>query len=110
MAIPEEMKPQFAWLDALLAREIQRLRARYQLSLDEFRGLYVSDAQVDEWIAGDREAMPEDAAGGVDDVVPDTTSAAWKALAVEFGLSPVDQHLLLLASAVEFDLRYETVF
>jgi hypothetical protein len=34
-------------LDRLLEREIVRLRARYQLSLDEFRGLYVSDEQVD---------------------------------------------------------------
>ena len=51
MAIPPDMKPQFAWLDALLAREIQRLRARYQLSLDEFRGLYISDAQVDDIFA-----------------------------------------------------------
>jgi adenylate kinase family enzyme len=110
MAIPPDMKPQFAWLDALLAREIQRLRARYQLSLDEFRGLYISDAQVDEWIAGDREAMPEVAASGVDDAVPDIASPALNALGFEFGLAPVDQHLLLLASAVEFDLRYETVF
>ena len=33
-------------LDLLLHREILRLRARYQLSLDEFRGLYISDEQV----------------------------------------------------------------
>ena len=34
-------------LDLLVHREILRLRALYQLSLDEFRGLYVSDQQVD---------------------------------------------------------------
>ena len=33
-------------LDLLLQREILRLRASYQLSLDEFRGLYISDEQV----------------------------------------------------------------
>src|SRR5258708_12544687 len=32
--------------DGLLLREIFRLKARYQLSLDEFRGLYISDEQV----------------------------------------------------------------
>jgi hypothetical protein len=30
-------------LDLLIHREILRLRANYELSLDEFRGLYVSD-------------------------------------------------------------------
>src|SRR6201988_2656433 len=37
-------------LDVLLHREILRLRARYQLSLDEFRGLYISDEHVDHLI------------------------------------------------------------
>ena len=36
-----------ARLDAALGREVLRLRARYQLSLDEFRGLFISDEQVD---------------------------------------------------------------
>lgn len=110
MAIPEDMKLQFAWLDSLLAREIERLRARYQLSLDEFRGLYVSDAQVDEWIAAERNvsapeppAWPQPPASGFE-------SAAWTSLTAEFGLTLIDQHLLLLATAIEFDLRYEGVF
>ena len=34
-------------LDGLLRCAILRLRATYELSLDEFRGLYVSDEQVD---------------------------------------------------------------
>ena len=37
-------------LDLLLHREILRLRASYQLSLDEFRGLYISDEQVNQLI------------------------------------------------------------
>jgi hypothetical protein len=40
-----------ARLDARLAREVRRLRLRYQLTLDEFRGLYVSDEQVDALLA-----------------------------------------------------------
>lgn len=35
-------------LDLLLHRQILRLRVAYQLSLDEFRGLYISDEQVDQ--------------------------------------------------------------
>ena len=38
----------FQRLDLLLQREILRLRASYQLSLDEFRGLYISDEQVNQ--------------------------------------------------------------
>ncbi|MDB5812207.1 MAG: family ATPase [Betaproteobacteria bacterium] len=110
MAIPEDMQLQFAWLDSLLGREIERLRTRYQLSLDEFRGLYVSDAQVDEWIAGERGVAAAQTDSDVGYPHPDFTSRAWKELASEFGLATVDQHLLLLGSAVEFDLRYETVF
>ena len=41
--------------DRLLHREILRLRTRYQLSLDEFRGLYVSDEQVDALLNQSRE-------------------------------------------------------
>ena len=42
-----ELRTILLGLDALIRREILRLRARYQLSLNEFRGLYISDEQVD---------------------------------------------------------------
>src|SRR5579863_962070 len=48
-----------ARLDAALAGEVLRLRARYQLSLDEFRGLYVSDEQVDALLARSAALPPE---------------------------------------------------
>ena len=38
------LAPELARLDTLIDREIRRVRARYELSLDEYRGLYVSDA------------------------------------------------------------------
>ena len=38
---PAWLQPWLAWLDAALHREILRLRARYALSSDELRGLYV---------------------------------------------------------------------
>jgi len=43
----EHLAAELQRLDLVLHREIVRLRAAYQLSLDEFRGLYVSDEQVD---------------------------------------------------------------
>ena len=107
-------------LDLLLHREILRLRANYQLSLDEFRGLYVSDDQVDALIAQ---------AGHLDGSTPDTTELTeraavlhetnlishgeapkWVRLATEFDLSPFEQDVLLLALAPEIDLKYETLY
>ncbi|MEJ2454128.1 MAG: ATP-binding protein [Candidatus Thiodiazotropha sp.] len=108
-----------AWLDLLLHREILRLRARYQLSLDEFRGLYVSDRQVDDLL--------RDNLGEVD---PDTLASlarkaelefrlcrdgdgeenAWQRLITAGGLSTTEEKVLLLALAPELDTKYETLY
>jgi hypothetical protein len=103
--------PALARLDRRLEREILRLRARYQLSLDEFRGLYVSDDQVDALVASVREASESDPTL-VDE--PLTTAPPpgprWIRLATAFALSRVEQDLLLIALAPELDLKYETVY
>ena len=105
-------------LDLLLHREILRLRASYQLSLDEFRGLYISDEQVNQLVnravnyAGPSSAIDEltenaellRADSNGDDGSP------WHRLVVEFSLSPIEQDILLLAVAPELDLKYETLF
>jgi AAA+ superfamily predicted ATPase len=109
-----------ARLDLLLHREILRLRAAYQLSLDEFRGLYISDAQVDSCItqvSAQTEPMP---------VIQELTERAealrqkytahlgtnlpWFRLVTAFDLSPVEQDCLLIALAPEIDLKYETLY
>ena len=46
----EHLAAELQRLDLLLHREILRLRANYQLSLDEFRRLYISDEQVNQLI------------------------------------------------------------
>lgn len=102
-------------LDILLHREILRLRARYQLSLDEFRGLYVSDRQVDALIA--RQSAPH-----AD--VQEMTKAAetlrarnaevrppeWAKVQVEFSLSDFELDVLLAAIAREVHLKYDTLY
>ena len=104
-----------ARLDGLLEREIMHLRARYQLSLDEFRGLYVSDEQVDRLVrAVATEADSElfaapTAAGGLFAAVADRPSR-WAELAARFALRPLDLDLILLALAPEIDLKYETLY
>lgn len=107
-------------IDLLLHREILRLRAQYQLSLDEFRGLYVSDAQVDALVT---QANRGEASS---DVAQELTEQAdcmrrehaarltplmpWSRLVSTFALSPQEQDVLLLALAPEFDLKYETLY
>jgi AAA+ superfamily predicted ATPase len=108
-------------LDCAIEREVLRLRGRYQLSLDEYRGLYVSDEQVDRLID---DALGADA--GVDEnvlhiarltrqaqllrasahAVPDRLGR----LAGLFGLGPLECELVFLALAPELDAKYETLF
>ncbi len=89
-------------LDILLHREILRLRVRYRLSLDEFRGLYVSDQQVDSLvrnIAGGSEILEELPRQAKD-------PPEWAALE----LTPFEHDVVLLALAGELSLKYETLY
>ena len=102
-------------LDILIHREIVRLRARYQLSLDEFRGLYVSDRQVDALVH-----QPASGSVCVDELTHRSEElrkanigsrpAAWIALEKEFKLSHFEQDVLTLALAREINLKYETLY
>jgi SpoVK/Ycf46/Vps4 family AAA+-type ATPase len=103
-------------LDVLLHREILRLRVAYQLSLDEFRGLYVSDAQVDALVS---QTAPADV-GGVEELTERAESMRhqlaecaddrWARIAREFCLSSAEQDVLLMAVAPEIHLKYETFY
>src|SRR6187200_432574 len=86
-------------LDLLLHREILRLRARYQLSLDEFRGLYISDEQVNQLI--NREVNYQGSSSAVDDLTKGakslraeakrkTDDSPWHGLVAEFSLSDIE--------------------
>src|SRR5262249_16032859 len=107
-------------LDLLLHREILRLRASYQLSLDEFRGLYISDEQVNRLI--NRSVNYEGPSSAVDELTQkaellrataskqNTEDSPWHKLITELSLSLIEQNILLLAVAPEIDLKYETLF
>jgi hypothetical protein len=106
-------------LDLLLQREILRLRASYQLSLDEFRGLYISDEQVNQLV--NRAVNYEGPSSAIDELTEKAESlragstrrddgSPWQRLIAEFALSSIEQDLLLLAVAPEIDLKYETLF
>jgi hypothetical protein len=103
------------WLDALLHREILRLRARYRLTQDEFHGLYISDEQVDALvhagIGGDDDgcvAHAERDEGWPTAVARD--GGPWKRLIDEFDLGRFELGVVLLALAPEIDLKYERIY
>jgi DNA polymerase III delta prime subunit len=109
----------FQRLDLLLHREILRLRASYQLSLDEFRGLYISDEQVNQLV--NRAVNYNGSSSAIDELTEKAEmlradaewridSSPWHKLITEFSLSPIEQDILLLAVAPEIDLKYETLF
>ena len=105
-------------LDLLLYRQILRLRASYQLSLDEFRGLYVSDQQVDALIQQDSRF------GQVDVAELDAKAAAmvaavraalaadplWVRLCTCYALNDFEQDVILLALAPEFANKYPLLY
>ncbi|HEX2093053.1 MAG TPA: ATP-binding protein [Longimicrobiaceae bacterium] len=106
-------------LDLLLHREILRLRAGYELSLDEFRGLYISDEQVDRLV--DQALRGRGAGEGTAELTARAAALRAEAaarggdsplarLAGEFGLTPCEADVLLLAMAPEIDLKYETLY
>jgi len=92
-------------LDAALAREVLRLRARYQLSLDEFRGLYVSDEQVDALLERN-DSGPTDWTG----LPPLEQHPTIDAILTRFGLDQTAADILLLALAPDIDPGYAPLF
>jgi ATP-dependent 26S proteasome regulatory subunit len=104
----QEMSASLRWLDRTLEREILRLRARYQLSLDEFRGLYVSDEQVDRLLgAALPPATPDDTSAHPDGADP---AAPRTRLSAQIGLTALEAEIVLLALAPEIDPKYETLY
>src|SRR6266540_3275056 len=103
---PDWSAPWRSWLDAAIGSEIERLRGRYELSLDEFRGLYVSDEQVDQLLSA-RDPSTVVHAPSFPTLQRETPLSR---LAGEFGLSPLEAGVVFVALAPELDQKYETLF
>ncbi len=88
-----------AWLEGRIEIEMRRLRARYELSLDELRGLFISDAQVDALLRGG--APPEEAP------LPPTPL---EGLVVRLSLDIRAEAALLILLAPELDARFATFY
>jgi len=112
MAIAPEFRDELARLDVLIHREILRLRARYRLSLDEYRGLYISDEQVDALIA---QTEPAAGAGALTENAQAMAERIGDGsplgrVARTLGLDRFERDVLLAALAPELDLKYETLY
>ncbi len=132
----EHLYAHLARLDLLIQREVWRWRHINSPAVqgaDEFRGLYVSDAEVDAVLNGiypgsdqvAQHASSEDVEAAFGDAITRAEAAiaacggAARAQGVVlpleriqamFGLSPADLDALLIALAPETDLRYERLY
>jgi hypothetical protein len=113
--LPDWLGPRLAWLDLALHREILRLRSRYELSLDELRGLYVSDEQVDRLV---ERRMPDAATAaamrGLDehrrDLVTEPGDPPLAVMTREFDLADAEVVAVLACLAAEVDPAYSTLY
>ena len=112
------LAPALERLDLLLYRQILRLRAHYQLSLDELRGLYISDAQVDDLILRDErlgqidiaEIEAKESELQVEARAALAGDASWVLLTRLYGLNAFEQDVLLLCLAPELASKYLPLF
>jgi ATP-dependent 26S proteasome regulatory subunit len=108
-----------AWLDRLLAWQVDATRATFgALADDAFRGLHITDAEV-ELLYGDRVPPSHELAARYQQLVQERAvinahlhapTSSLGAVARRFGLSGLELNVLLLALAPELDLRYERLY
>ena len=116
------LRARLGLLDARVRAAVDRRRATDADPEDRFRGLYVSDAQVDALLAGPAGPLvPAEADASAADLVRALDGRAEEAerdgahirlreLATAFGLDAVDVELLLVAMAPDLDPRFERLF
>jgi ATP-dependent 26S proteasome regulatory subunit len=127
----EHLLAELECLKLLLHRQVLCLRAANLLREDPFRGLYISDEEVDAILlqgASNAPPSPErspssmkDLAIRIDSAMADLTSRLQATqlagrsiplfrLARIFGLSPFERLALLICAAPELDARFETLY
>lgn len=124
----QHIQAELDWLRLLLHREVLRMKAANLLAADPFRGLYVTDEQVDavlrRWNA--EQARPDDpqhaelneAASSlrtqIDAQLEESELAGCPMpltrLARRFRLSRFENHVIIAALAVEVDMRFEVLY
>jgi hypothetical protein len=113
MPFPAPLALALEALDARLAREARRVRARGVLSLDELRGLYASAERIERLLAShESDDLAQETSHRDDRALSDPllTQPVWRALARELAPTSIERDLVLLALARELRLDYEIVF
>ncbi len=107
-------------VEGRVSRAVERRRARDGEDGDRFKGLYISEADVDRLLEGHGDGLlADDDLGPVSDPRLDTwvrrhllagEDMRLVRLAREFGLSELDVELLLIAVAPDLDARFERLY
>ncbi|MEA2236357.1 MAG: hypothetical protein QOC81_1081 [Thermoanaerobaculia bacterium] len=113
----EHLYAELALLDLRLQRQVMRLRGAHQLTEDQFRGLYISDEQVDALLnEGGREQTSNAELTRRIDILEEqiqTSAAETPSLPLAFierRYGRFAAQLLVIAAASDVDLRYQTLF
>ncbi len=99
------LAPERRRLDALIGREVRRLRARYELSLDEFRGLYIGDQQVDALLRDPGATDPGEEAPDVSGARASDAGTRWAHVARVFGLDDDERDVTLVPVGPGWEAR-----
>jgi hypothetical protein len=100
-------------ITALVSSRVQQLYAANQNNEeDEFRGLYVSEEEVNQLLSDPALFLPGTAEASLEpiELVEEAERARLGYLQKIFGLSPFELDVLLIALAPELDLRYEKLY
>jgi AAA+ superfamily predicted ATPase len=124
----QHLMAELEWIDLLIATQVARARQVHQED-ERFRGLYISEADVDEllarpsgrprWAVADRQRQEiGDRLEAIHRKIHERAQESRNrgvelrlcTLAQRFRLSPFEIDVLLVSQAVELDLRYELLY
>ncbi len=108
----EHLLAQLRRITALVSERLSLLQSSDTGDEDEFRGLYVSEGEVQALLA-DPELFRAEGSKSLEALSSDLTGDAFSRLArlqKAFGLSPFELDVVLIALAPELDLRYEKIY
>jgi AAA+ superfamily predicted ATPase len=113
-----QIRAELRALNLRIEREIRRFRAELSRPVDQFRGLYVSEDQVEAALrTSEAQATVGDDALSETEMNVEARKAPRRAahlpmqrICAIFGLDEFERNVLLLAVAPELDLRYELLY
>ncbi len=114
----EHLQAACRWLDALLRRHLLRLRSEREHLPDQFRGLCITESQMDDMLADGPEPASRSAAEAEiaalrreeTRIAERYRASALNQLCTRFGLSDFERRVLLIALAPELELRFQTLY